>query len=84
MFLRAFLIKYLEISHYTMYILTRSQSAVIINFDEASDVWRQNKITKGNGTYTYNCNVIMRNGCDCRQPSDPSQSTCKRHSQKRI
>ena len=49
-------------------MLTRSQSAIIIDFDEASSAWHQNKIAKENGTYTYKCNAIIINGCVCIKP----------------
>ena len=32
---------------------TRSQSAVVIDFDAASAAWRQNKIAMPNGTFIY-------------------------------
>ena len=51
-------------------MLTRSQTKRVnfildIDFDGASEAWRANKISKGNGTYTYACKTIKQNGCKC-------------------
>ena len=51
---------------------TRSQTKrvnfeleVNIDFDGASEAWKANKVSKGNGTYTYACKTIKQNGCKC-------------------
>jgi hypothetical protein len=36
-----------------------------INFDEASEEWRKNKISKGNGMYRYICGEICKSGKPC-------------------
>jgi len=58
----------------------RSQTSVIIDFDDASEEWRKNKISKINGTYVYKCNAPLRNGCLCQLPVVPTKTGCKRHS----
>jgi hypothetical protein len=60
---------------------TRSQILdVIIDFDEASAAWKENKIAKGNGTYTYRCCAALRNGAPCSQRAMDRADFCKRHS----
>jgi hypothetical protein len=38
-----------------------------IDFDEASRLWRANKIAGGGGTFTYICGKVKRNGKICRR-----------------
>jgi hypothetical protein len=38
-----------------------------IDFDEASKCWRENKKSKGNGTYVYKCTHLTKNGKPCRK-----------------
>lgn len=45
------------------------------DFDDASREWKRNKISQGNGTYTYKCCVIKRNGKECEKP----RYLCKQH-----
>ncbi len=41
---------------------------VKIDFDEASKVWRSNKIFNKNGTISYKCTYIHSNGKRCSKP----------------
>ena len=41
---------------------------VIIDFDEASAAWRQNKKKLPNGTFSYICGMITKNGKPCQRP----------------
>lgn len=61
---------------------TRSSTAVIIDFDAASEAWRANKIARPNGTYVYKCSALLRNGCPCNLPVVSTKSTCKKHDKK--
>lgn len=59
---------------------TRSQSrAVIIDFDEASCAWMQNKKRVGQ-SYVYICGKSLKNGKTCQNAQVDGQETCKRHS----
>jgi len=61
---------------------TRSQSKhaeFIIDFDFASESWKANKISKGNGTYVYACIAIKLNGCKCSQSVSKNTDFCIRH-----
>ena len=52
----------------TFTMKTRSMNKLLpveINFDEASEEWRKNKISKGNGTYRYICGQICKSGKPC-------------------
>jgi hypothetical protein len=57
---------------------TRSQ-VVEIDFDAASAAWKANKVPKGNGTYAYKCNGILRSGDTCSQKAVANCDFCKRH-----
>jgi len=60
---------------------TRSQiQEFVFDFDEASAAWKENKIAKGNGTYTYKCCGVLRNGEACSQRALDYTDFCKRHS----
>jgi len=66
---------------------TRSQSKlesmalyeVDINFDEASEAWKANKRSIGNGSYKYVCvkRGKKNNYCICK--CLPGEDYCKRH-----
>jgi hypothetical protein len=36
-----------------------------IDFDEASNCWKENKKSKGNGMYVYKCNQLTKDGKPC-------------------
>jgi len=57
----------------------RVQFIVDIDFDEASEAWKLNKVNKGNGTYGYKCGKILRNGNSCSHICSPWSDFCKRH-----
>ena len=66
-------------------MITRSQSkqpplySVEIDFDEASAAWKSNKISQGNGTYTYCCIAISKTGKKCCQKIYKTTDYCARH-----
>jgi hypothetical protein len=66
---------------------TRSQilykfSAVFkveINFDEASEAWKANKKSTGNGCYKYICSKKTKSGNCCKRESLAGCDYCKIH-----
>jgi hypothetical protein len=69
---------------------TRSQTkytqagiySVDIDFDDASQAWKSNKVSKGNGTYGYRCMAMKRDGCQCTQIVYGQKDYCSRHCKK--
>lgn len=69
-------------------MLTRSQTisnmkplySVEIDFDEASEAWKANKKSMGNGTYKYTCLQKTKTGNSCKKEALPSSDFCKVHS----
>lgn len=57
----------------------REQYIVDIDFDGASEAWKANKISKGNGTYVYRCISILKKGLPCCQAVSGRTEYCKRH-----
>jgi len=63
---------------------TRSQQMkpkyeVEIDFEDASNAWRSNKISMGNGMYNYRCSATKRDGCQCSQAVSDRTDYCKMH-----
>jgi len=52
---------------------------VNINFDEASEAWRSNKKSKGNGTYRYICLAKTKAGKECSREPIICSDFCKIH-----
>jgi len=71
-------------------MLTRSQTKyqhsalfkVEINFDEASEAWKANKKSTGNGCYKYICSKKTVLGNSCKRESLAGSEYCKIHQQK--
>lgn len=66
-------------------MITRSKKeiySVNINFDEASEVWKANKKSMGNGTYKYICCATTLSGKQCKRESILFEEYCKIHIQK--
>ncbi len=59
--------------------LAERKYTVDIDFDGASEAWKANKISKGNGTYVYKCDAIKQDGLPCCQMVSGSSNYCKRH-----
>lgn len=55
---------------------------VEINFDEASEAWRANKKSIGNGHYKYICCQKTKSGNPCKRESLKFCDHCKIHSPK--
>ena len=53
---------------------------VEINFDEASESWRSNKKSIGNGHYKYICSQKTKTGNQCKRESLKFCDNCKMHS----
>lgn len=58
---------------------------VNIDFDEARQIWRSNKIPQGNETYRYKCQQITLKGHQCTKPANTANIFangffCKQHS----
>jgi hypothetical protein len=68
-------------------MIKRAELPVEIDFEEASRAWKTNKVAKGNGTYGYKCEKLLRNGTPCSHIALPSlmgsllggSDFCKRH-----
>jgi hypothetical protein len=67
---------------------TRSQAkydsmaiySVDIDFDAASDAWKSNKKSIGNGHYKYICLAITKTGNGCKRESITGCNYCSLHS----
>tara|TARA_Y100000389_G_C17059447_1_gene316638 strand:+ start:56 stop:247 length:192 start_codon:yes stop_codon:yes gene_type:complete len=57
---------------------------LIIDFDESSNIWRENKNILKNGTFSYkkeknNCCHIQDNGVKCRKKRVIHSNFCEKH-----
>jgi hypothetical protein len=52
---------------------------VNIDFDGASEAWKANKRSIGNGSYKYICCVLKANGEKCEIKCMQNEDCCKRH-----
>ena len=52
---------------------------VNIDFDGASEAWKANKKSIGNGMYKYVCCKKTKNGNNCILKCLPGENYCKRH-----
>ncbi len=62
-------------------MLTRSQTKqqlFTIDFDEASNAWKANKKSTGNGCYKYVC-CTVKNRKQCTKKCLPGENYCKTH-----
>ena len=52
-----------------------------IDFDEASKCWKENKKSKGNGTYVYKCSALTKEGKPCKREAMKvvGAETCNMH-----
>mgnify|MGYP001000889701 FL=1 len=60
--------------------------SVNIDFDDASESWKENKISIGNGMYKYKtnsiytqCIMILKDGTDCNLRRKKGSSFCRKH-----
>lgn len=52
---------------------------VNIDFDDASEAWKANKVSIGNGSYKYVCAKFCKNNTCCLFKCLPGENYCKRH-----
>ena len=52
---------------------------VNIDFDGASEAWKANKISIGNGSYKYVCQKINKNNNNCKRKCLLGENYCKIH-----
>ena len=52
---------------------------VEIDFDEASNCWKKNKKSIGNGSYKYVCCCETKTGKHCKRESIKGHNYCKIH-----
>ena len=58
---------------------TRQHYEVNIDFDEASEAWKSNKKSIGNGSYKYICAKHCKNNKFCSIKCLPGEDYCKTH-----
>ena len=58
---------------------SRPSYEVNIDFDEASEAWRANKKSIGNGSYKYLCVKICKNNNYCSNKCLHGEDYCKTH-----
>ena len=51
----------------------------VFDFDEASEAWKANKISIGNGSYRYMCANKSGKKCKCLKKCLPGEIYCKTH-----
>jgi hypothetical protein len=52
---------------------------VIIDFDAASEAWKKNKMSIGNGCYRYLCSFLDKNGHNCKNKCLRGKDVCSKH-----
>jgi len=57
-------------------------STVDIDFDEASECWKSNKKSIGNGSYKYVCCVLTKKNNKCNRQCLPGEEFCRWHRNK--
>ena len=55
---------------------------VDIDFDGASEAWKKNKRSRGNGTYIYICGQTTKTGTTCNKVRANGCDYCNIHSKK--
>lgn len=58
---------------------SRQLFAVNIDFDGASEAWRANKKSIGNGQYKYICEKRCKNNSPCNRKCLAGENFCKSH-----
>ena len=56
---------------------------VEIDFDEASEEWKANKRSLGNGCYKYLCSHVCKSGSLCKREPKQGNDLCSTHLAKR-
>ena len=72
--------EYLKIQSQTQIQTSKKvQFDINIDFDKASNAWKLNKKSTGNGCYKYVCVKIKQNGHQCKNDSLKNCEHCKFH-----
>jgi hypothetical protein len=58
---------------------SRQLYEVNIDFDEASELWKANKKSIGNGSYKYICSKRGKNNKNCSMKCLAAEDYCKTH-----
>jgi hypothetical protein len=58
---------------------SREIYSVDIDFDDASNAWKSNKRSVGNGQYKYICFAITKAGTNCKRESIAGLNFCSLH-----
>ena len=73
-------VKTFPLTSLKLFLKVEKVDIVEINFDEASEAWKANKKSMGNGTYKYICLQKTKAGNPCKKEALPSSDFCKVHS----
>jgi hypothetical protein len=63
-------------------VLNSALFKVDIDFDGASEAWKSNKKSTGNGCYKYVCQKKTKSGTCCKRESLANSEFCKMHTKK--
>ena len=55
----------------------------VFDFDNASECWKANKKSIGNGCYTYICGAVLKTGGVCQRSPMKCSDFCSVHSKKK-
>jgi len=58
---------------------TKPLYEVNIDFDGASEAWRANKKSMGNGQFKYICGHTTKSGTKCQKKPLPDETACHQH-----
>ena len=58
--------------------------SVEINFDEASDAWRMNKVPIDNGNFKYVCGALTKRGARCKNSPGCKRMNGRCHIHKKL
>ncbi len=57
---------------------------LIIDFDKASEMWKANKTSIGNGSYKYVCGAVRKDGGKCLNKPRKGQQCCHLHINRKV
>ena len=57
---------------------------VDIDFDNASNMWRANKTSIGNGSFKYVCGALRKDGGKCLNKPSKGNQCCHLHANKKM
>ena len=59
-----------------------TNTIIEIDFNDASEQWRKNKICLSNGTFKYKCLAKTKLGLQCKKPAVKHSNYCCIHNNK--